>query len=41
MLEDCQQDGDLEGPDVRPHGHGQEVRNLFSVMRILWNGCKQ
>lgn len=32
---------DLEGPDVRPHGLGQEVGNVFSVMRILWNGCKR
>lgn len=29
VLEDWEQDGEVEGPDVRPHGHGQEFGNVL------------
>lgn len=41
VLEGCEQDGDVEGPDSRPHGHGQKFGNFLSVMRILWNASEQ
>lgn len=29
VLEDCEQDRDVEGPDARPHVRGQEFGNVL------------
>lgn len=37
VLEDCEQDGDVEGPDVRPHVYGGELGHfLCDVDSLGW-----